>query len=228
MITSNVALRVFLLIWGTPDADGRLIKLKSQGTAFTVTHENREFLVTAAHVVRGWPNGSMFISCEMDPEAPFVEIKPKLIGVSESTDIAVFGAPDRAKKGLGLPLPVHGTSGMLLGQRVYWMGFPLGFDGGKAPGIGRVGLVGSGVMSGMIPQHGEIRLPDHVVIKNGLIVDGMNNKGYSGGPVIFRPNESRNEDFVVAGVISGTLAANTNYGLMVVGNLKRAFEDVGL
>ena len=226
MITSNVVLRVFLLIWGTSDADGQPIK--SQGTAFTVTHENREFLVTAAHVVRGWPNGLMFISCEVDPKAPFVEVKPRLIGISESSDIAVFDAPNCAKKGLDLPLHVHGTSGMLVGQRVYWIGFPLGFDGGTAPGIGRIGLVGSGVLSGIIPQHSEIRLSDHVVIKNGLIVDGMNNKGYSGGPVIFQSKELRNEDFVVAGVISGTLAANTNYGLMVVGNLKRAFEDVGL
>ena len=187
MITSNVVLRVFLLIWGTSGADGQPIK--SQGTAFTVTHENREFLVTAAHVVRKWPDGLMFISCEVDPTAPFVEVKPKLIGISGSTDIAVFDAPDCAKKGMELPLSVHGTSGMLVGQRVYWMGFPLGFDGGKAPGIGRVGLVGSGVLSGIIPQHSEINLSDHVVITNGLIVDGMNNKGYSGGPVVFRPNE---------------------------------------
>ena len=56
----------------------------------------------------------------------------------------------------------------------------------------------------------------------------MNNKGYSGGPVMFQPKELRNEDFVVAGVISGTLAADTNYGLMVIENLRRAFEDVGL
>ena len=225
MLTSNVALRVFLLIWGASGVDGQPVK--SQGTAFTVTHENREFLITAAHVVRGWPNGLMFISCEIDPKAPFVEVKPKLIGIFESTDIAIFDSPNCAKKGLELPLSVRGTSEMFVGQRVYWIGFPLGFDGGKAPGIGRVGLVGSGVFSGIIPQHGEIRLSDHVVIKSGLIVDGMNNKGYSGGPVIFQPGELRNEDFVVAGVISGTLAANTNYGLMVIGNLRRAFEDVG-
>ena len=226
MITSNVVLRVFLLIWSTSGADGQPIR--SQGTAFTVTHENREFLVTAAHVIRGWPNGLMFIFCDVDPEASFVKVKPKLIGISESTDIAVFDAPDCAKRGMELPLSAHGTSGMLVGQRVYWIGFPLGFDGGQVQEIGRIGLVGSGVLSGIIPQHGEIKLSDHVVIKNGLIVDGMNNKGYSGGPVIFRPKELRNEDFVVAGVISGTLAADTNYGLMVIGNLKRAFEDVGL
>ena len=178
MIKANVIMRVFQLIWGTSDTNGHPVK--SQGTAFTVTHENREFLVTAAHVVRRYPDGLMFISCEVDPEAPFVEVKPKLIGISESTDIAVFDSPDCAKRGLELRLPAHGTSGMIFGQRVYWMGFPLGLDGGKAPGIGRIGLTGSGTFSGIIPEHAKIMLSDDVVIQNGIIVDGMNNKSYNG------------------------------------------------
>ena len=84
--------------------------------------------------------------------------------------------------------------GMGYGQQVYFLGFPFGWDGG-GEGINRdfpVPFVKAGIASSL--GGGET---------SRIYVDGHNNKGFSGGPLVFRPAaEAGSPDFKVAGVVS--------------------------
>lgn len=209
MIPTEVIYRVFQINWSR---DG----CTSSGTAFSLTLGDRQFMVTAAHIVQGYPNGSLTVGSGRNT------VQPQLLGISTKTDVAVFDAPDCVRRD-GLLLHA-GMGGLILGQRVYWMGYPLGIDGGLLfPETDEwwCGLAGAGIVSGMQVSR---KVPP-LAVTQGFIVDGLNNPGYSGSPVCFYPGETK-RPIRVAGVISASLASNTNYGLIVVGNLTSALEEI--
>ena len=89
-------------------------------------------------------------------------------------------------------IPLEATAdGITVGQCVYFLGFPLGMMG-SANDINNsfpIPLVKSGVLSGLCGTP-----------LWELLVDGHNNPGFSGGPLVFSPPRER--DFRVAGVIT--------------------------
>ena len=209
MIPAEVIYRVFEIVW-SHDGD------RSSGTAFSMTLGDRQLMVTASHLIQGYPNGSLTIGYGGDT------VRPRLLGISARTDIAIFDAPDCARRD---DLPLHaGMGGLMLGQRVYWMGYPLGVDGGMMfPETDErwCGLAGAGIVSGM-----QISLKvQPPAAKHGFVVDGLNNPGYSGSPVCFYPGETQ-RPIRVAGVVSASLAPKTNFGLMIAGNLTSALEEI--
>ena len=156
----------------------------------------------------------------------FVEIEPKLRGISPATDIAIFDLPDFLHME-ELPL-VADQGGLTLGQRVYWLGYPLSYDGGiEFNDGGWVGLAASGTLASFqVPSVLSGRRSMSPVAVEGCIVDGLSYEGYSGSPVVFYPGEDRSKRIRTLGVISETLAAETNWGLIVVGSLTGAIREI--
>lgn len=220
MLNTNVIYRTFPIRCG-----------ESCGTAFSFTRDGRQYLVTAAHIVSGW-QGVLAIgrggrvaglTDNLDVDDRYVEVKLRFFGTSRATDVAIFDLPEFLHLD-GIPLEAR-TGGVVLGQRVSWLGYPLGLDGGSTfQEGGRIGLAASGTFASM---HYPSKLQESTFAANSkFIVDGMNNPGYSGSPVVCFPGEDRSKEIQVLGVISGTLAAGTNWGLISVGNLELAVKEI--
>lgn len=165
-------------------------------------------LVTARHVVAGktMPPGHT------------------LVGSDEITDIAIFNAPGIELESESAPYIDRGGEEISIGERVYWQGFPFGLNGGQIDGI-EVGIVGSGTIGGLL----HVPVPSASgIASQGYIIDGMSNPGYSGSPVFIRRPEPNGRGYRphVISVVSGTMASGTNHGLMAIGRLDIALNNI--
>ena len=173
MITSNVIHRVFRIRYGD-----------SEGTGFTVEVAGKEYLVTAKHVVAAL-DGKETISIFSNGGWSHLEVI--LVGHSpEDADISVLAAA-RILTPQGLPMEAS-NGGLIYGQDVYFLGFPYGFTGRFIFQEGGYPLP--------FVKKAIVSLLDHKIV----LLDGHNNPGFSGGPVIFT---DRSNNFKVAAVISG-------------------------
>lgn len=157
LVTTNLYQRTFLVEQGN-----------KTGTAFAVEWENREYLVTARHVV------------------PDSKARPKILHEETWKDLpcnGIFhhsGIPDIAIITLDQQVaPRHSielsSDGIAMGQETIILGFPFGWNytqydinnGYPTP------FVKSATFSALIPR-GEL---------STFILDGHSNPGFSGGPV---------------------------------------------
>lgn len=178
MVTANILQRVFLVKYGN-----------ATGTCFTLEVDGRQYIITAAHVVEGIQRQDT------------INLQYKNTWKNLSTTLVWSGAPDSDIAVLAIPfqlshdLPVTPTTnGIFLSQDVFFLGFPYGlFTDIKEAGNGwPIPFVKKGIVSAF--RHSEKKVTD-------LYIDGHNNSGFSGGPVVFSDPGSR--DIKVAGVISG-------------------------
>lgn len=179
MITVNVLQRTFHLSFGP-----------TGGTGFCLDAGGRQYLVTARHVVPGIKNGSE-ISIYWKSSWHAIPVRVVGIGAAD-VDVAVL-ALDQLIARPDLPLP--GTMDKIVfGQDVYFLGYPFGLHTEMGPLNSElpVPLIKKATLSGMVePRPGS----------KALLLDGINNPGFSGGPVVFTlPNQN---SYSVAGVISG-------------------------
>lgn len=180
MITSNVWLRTFFAKFGN-----------STGTAFTTEIDSRQYLVTARHVVEGIKSRD---AIHIFHDRKWKKLDVQVIGIGEEeSDIAVL-SPSLQLSPL-LPLEAS-TDGLTLGQQLYFLGFPFGWDGGSeylSNGY-PMGFVKSGVLSAIIPGN-----------PTKIYLDAHVNEGFSGGPVVFvaggHPADQRTK-FKLAGVVA--------------------------
>lgn len=177
--TSNVLYRVLRI--RTPE---------STGSAFTIEVDGRQYLITARHLLRGFGSEG---EVELWMEGRWSRFGARAIYPSrESVDVAALD--------LGRPVTVNfpleaSAGGLTLGQQVYFLGYPFGLGTPGAPvppGFGEIPFVKSGIVSAMDDRDPEANL---------LYLDGHNNPGFSGGPIVFWHAESRR--FRVAGVVRG-------------------------
>jgi S1-C subfamily serine protease len=138
------------------------------GTGFILDYECEPYLVTAHHIVKGGESINVFV----DGKAASVQLTPLKIPASEA-DVAVFRL-DRPITPPGLPLTADET-GMVFGQDAHFLGFPLGmaFDIGESS----LPLVKRCTISGLNRTY---------MGRDVILLDGWNNPGFSGGPVVFR------------------------------------------
>jgi hypothetical protein len=176
MITTNVIHRVFNIQCGD------LI-----GMGFTVEVEGKEYLITAKHVVEsldGEGNIGILSNAEWRKE------EVNLVGHSpDDADISVL-ALTRILTPPNLPMEMTsgGAGGVFYGQDVYFLGFPYGQTGPYA--FGDDGYPLPYVKKAIIS----------LLDRKKFILDGHNNSGFSGGPVVYR--EPGKDDLNVAAVIS--------------------------
>lgn len=204
MITVNVIYRVFNL---------SSIKI---GTCFTLEVDNRQYFITAKHVVEGLVSGD---TIRLFHENQWKEFSATLIGHSLLADVSVFSLP--------IEIPAHPApptyDGITYGQDLYFLGFPSGhqIDVGALNRGFPMPLVKKGVLASMPTLTEPVQ----------FLIDGHNNLGFSGGPVIFK--KSGSQGFNIAGVISGfykerdetdEFLENTNSGIIQAFGIKNALD----
>jgi len=156
----------------------------SAGTCFTVDVDNRRYLVTARHLVETIQAQGVV---EIQHNGVWRSVAVDLVGHGEgSVDLSVL-AP-QSLFGATHPL-VMTTASLLLSEEVYFLGFPYGlsFDAGELNSGFPMPLVKRATVSAMYLDEGF------------MLLDGHNNPGFSGGPVVRRWNGSEQ---VVLGVVS--------------------------
>lgn len=177
-VPSNVLTRVFQLRY-----NGTL------ATAFTLDIDGRQYLVTARHVVKGMPTES---SIELRRESDWQKVSVKLVEVKpQEVDIAVLAPASPIS--ISLPLEA-GMRGLYVSQEVAFVGFPYGM----LPEIAGINL---GYPIAFV-KHGVCAAFDfHKEQYSAVWVDGHNNPGFSGAPVVF--HDSKTKRMTVAAVVTG-------------------------
>ena len=173
MLTANILQRAFK------------IKSINEGTCFTIDVDHRQYIVTARHLVEGIVGQS---TVKIMQEKKWKNLQVTLVGHGKGTvDISVLAAEVQISP--THPLATTAT-GISLGQDIYFLGFPyeLTNEAGKMNMNFPLPLVKKGIVS--------------MFDGNIILLDGHNNPGFSGGPVVFHPN-SHSNDLSVAGVIAG-------------------------
>ena len=94
------------------------------GSAFTLDHEEKQYLVTARHVVEGITSGeNIFIGLKKRWET----IEINVVGVGEDeVDVAVLACQQQ----LSPTLQLEPSNMFVYGQQAYFLGFPFGWDSG--------------------------------------------------------------------------------------------------
>jgi hypothetical protein len=167
-----------------------MIKVGNEvGTAFKVDYQGKVFLVTARHLAAGLPEtAATFQFFQSGGWQDFHTLKT-LFPHSNDVDIAVFETNEK----LAQPYVIEctGTSGATMGQQVFFLGFPYGISSHFAHGE-MVPFIKRGTMSAFDATN-----RDAIV----LYIDGFNNPGFSGGPIIYWSFEKHT--YGILGVVKG-------------------------
>ncbi|QAZ69052.1 S1 family peptidase [Solidesulfovibrio carbinolicus] len=173
MITANVIHRVFHI-----KSEG------SVGTCFAVDVDGRQYVVTARHVLGNKSSFSVF------HEGKWKDTEFLFVGSCDGdVDISVVALPVQIAP--QHPLLAE-SEGLLYGQDVFFLGFPYGMRGD-------IGLMNAGYPLPFVKK-GIVSCIEFG-LKEVIYVDGHNNPGFSGGPVVFWDNSLK--AFKVCSVISG-------------------------
>lgn len=187
MITANVFRRVFWIRWNN-----------AQGTAFTIDRDGRQYLVTARHVCEGIRDGAVI---SYHRHGQWSDASVRVVGLGASGRLEVDIAVLALEAQLSPSFPLEATSrGVVWGQEVYFLGYPYGLSTASAPNDGfPLALVKRALMSGSVGGNGD---------PTTFLLDGHNNPGFSGGPVVFRSANEPNDGYRVMGVVSGYQSEN--------------------
>lgn len=177
MITSNVIQRTFHIRYNS-----------ATGTAFAIDRDNRQYLVTARHVIEGLTTSG---EIEVFHDETWESMQVEVVGIgSDDIDVAVMACPVR----LAPPHPLEATSaGLIYGQTVYLLGFPFGWDSGNAT-MNRdapIPFVKAGIVSALISGDA-----------SRFFIDAHGNRGFSGGPLVFARSGGPPNEFQVAAVVA--------------------------
>jgi S1-C subfamily serine protease len=215
MITANVISRTFHIKYAS-----------GTGTCFTIDVDGKQYFVTAKHVIENLKDND---EVELFYKNAWAKTKVKLTGHSIDADVSVFTIDLHLA---GHPLPPT-TAGIIYGQDLYFLGFPFGLKS-KVGALNRefpLPLVKKGILSAMFFD----------VPGKYFLIDGHNNPGFSGGPVVFT-NPYTNE-FKVAGIISAyryelestylndnptPIQTKTNTGIVIAYTIDNALELIKL
>lgn len=212
----------------------RVIRIQygdSLGTAFTMESHGRQFLVTAKHLFEesGFPASSS-INLLIGTGYQSFDVEIRYPGES-TIDIAVIKL-----KMHQLLTPIYdnanSTEGLVFGQDVYFVGFPFEYDSilGHFPGSPMpIPFVKKACVSAILNDG-----------KGTILLDGINNPGFSGGPVCYKKIGSNDKTMIILGVVSGyrfnmqplfdqkgnatDFYVKENTGIIVVNDIKHAVQ----
>lgn len=219
MITTNVYQRVFQV----------RTKTGSTGTAFTIDRDGKQYLVTARHIADDFDSNKV----EIFHDSRWKSLSVTLVGNAPiPIDITVLTASITLSPHLDLPATQDGLS---YGQDVYFLGFPFGLRC----------EIESLSYQFPIPFCKKATLSAVASATDGselLYLDGHNNPGFSGGPVVFSAPLSRDlPQYKVGGVISGyrystepvylkgsktELQHNSNTGIIISYSIRHATDVI--
>ncbi len=176
MVTANILNRTLF------------ISSAEYGSAVVINVDGIEYLVTAKHLLPLTTTTSIKIRSD----ETWVEYRTKEIGRAPSEiDIAVL----QIDKQFGLDdLPAAADmGGLVLGQDVFFVGFPYKLEGpvGFVRDRRPLGYVKKGTVSALDSQ-------EHPA----LVIDAINNEGFSGGPVVFAEIGRAANELKIAAIVS--------------------------
>lgn len=162
----------------------RILRIRGDnpGTGFTLEVDNRQYVITAKHLVETL-NGVSAI--EVWVGSDWKRYRVELVGHVGTADISVITFGEMIGTA-ALPLPAQ-EAGLVYGQDVYFLGFPYDF-------------LGTIAMAGDYPLPFVKKATVSLLGKGVFYLDGHNNPGFSGGPVVFHPLSGG--PMRVAGVVS--------------------------
>ena len=162
--TSNVTARTRLVQFDDHDA-----------TAFTIDVDGKQYLVTAKHFVSSADDGAK-ITIQMWKRNGWDKLEVTVFKCSDPVDIAVLVPPKQVSVNFALP-PDH--AGDFVGEDVYFVGFPFGTEH----------AITYPTMAGVfgVVKRATIAQLEYLPAENvqRLWLDGINNEGFSGSPVVF-------------------------------------------
>ena len=160
------------------------------GTGFTLDVNGRQYLITARHIAAALkPEDTIDIRIG-DQWSP---LKVKVLLCDKPVDIAVLIPPSQLTVSFTLE---PDAAKFLYGQDAYFTGFPYGLstNGKNVNGLYPVAFMKKGVISATANEDGA----------TVFFLDGHNNPGFSGGPIVYRDlNQGGPPVFYVAAVVSG-------------------------
>jgi len=165
MLTFNVYDRVFF------------VRGDLYGTAFTLDVDGRQYLISAKHVL-GESSPPTQIKLYLDKR--WIELDVTHVGTARGeVDLIVLAPAKRLSEDIELETSLE----MVLGQDVYFAGFPLKMhsNGGELMYGRPLPFVKKGTLSAGWD-------PDDSIKR--LYVDAISNLGFSGGPLVFREHSS--------------------------------------
>jgi len=198
------------------------------GTAFTIEIDERQYLITARHLVPPESN-PLLIDVFSNGQWSRVNVTTILI-VPDDVDISVLAAPIQ----LTPTPPINVDGSCHLSEQVYFLGFPYGLkmDEDNATSIN------NGLPLPFV-KHAIISTFEGLGLSNRYLLDGFNNPGFSGGPVV-RGGQNPNQMTIIAVVsarhliqepvvVAGRPSAMTvpiSTGIMVAYPINRAVEAI--
>ncbi|MGC2194901.1 MAG: serine protease [Terriglobales bacterium] len=176
-----------------------LIKVGNEyGTAFVIDHRNKQYLVTAKHLVSSLPAKNAVVQLFQSFE--WRNLKVNIVTCKNEDVDAValqFDTPDKIS--LDPAIEPLGKSVVLLGSEVFFFGYPSG---------GLHTLAANNGQYLPFVKHGFLSASDWTNTDAVIYyVDGFNNKGFSGGPIIGFVQDKK--EWRVIAVVSGYLPEST-------------------
>jgi hypothetical protein len=168
---------------------------EATATAFTIDVDGREYLLTAKHVVNGLRHEDKIDVFMNDDWSP---LNVKIFRCDDPIDIAVLIPPYQLTVNFDLP---YDRTDFFFGQDAYFLGFPYGIQssGHGVNGPYPLAIIKRGTISGTVGVD-----PSKKAVM--ILLDGYNNPGFSGAPIVYRDLNSQS-GFVMKliGVVSGFL-----------------------
>ena len=178
MITVNTFMRTFQLQVGN-----------STGTIFVMEKDDRQYWVTAKHVLDGWDGESPMAIRKL---GGWLQVGFKLVGHHPVADVAVLVADGYVENH-----PAEASmTGLRIAQDLYFMGFPFGWAAEMDANLNRdfpMPFIKKAIVSAVCPPSPGVQ--------DVLFLDGHNNPGFSGGPVVFVDANTGAQK--ICGVVSG-------------------------
>jgi hypothetical protein len=185
-ITSNVVERVLnVRISAGTDHGGT-------ATAFTLDVDGREYLITAKHVVKDLKDKDKIDVFTNDAWTP---LAVDIFRCDDPVDIAVLIPPHQLTVDFALPFD---KTNIRFGADAYFLGFPYGIQT-TALGVNGpypLAIIKRGTFSGQV----ELNKTRKATV---ILLDGYNNPGFSGGPIVYRDFDQPGYVMKLAGVVSG-------------------------
>lgn len=176
MITSNVIRRTFQVKYG-----GKL------ASCFTIDVDGKQYLCTAKHCLNEFNAEQIKVL----HDKKWKNLDVELVGYgSKGADICVL-AP-KTQLSPSFPL-IPSSAGIVISQDVYFLGYPYGIrmEGDNTTGQFPIPLIKRATLSAVLFEG-----------STALLLDGHNNPGFSGGPVVFRQTGESSREFYVASIVS--------------------------
>lgn len=153
-------------------------------------YRGKLYIITARHLVAGLADNKTTIQVRLSGKWQDIHTTRTLFPSSNDVDIAVLETDEKLSQPFVIN-PVGEASGVTMGQQVWFLGYPWGI-GSKFSNNSEAPFIKRGTMSAIDASN-----PDAIV----LYIDGFNNPGFSGGPIIYWGFSDR--QYKILGVVQG-------------------------